>query len=67
LFEGRGRPTYVPHREHNYGEARPRHCGLCAAEAGPRDLARWYHRSGDYSGEPYCKACRGPGPRTPGG
>ena len=57
----------MPHREHNYGEARPRRCGLCAAEAGPSDLARWYHRSGDYSGEPYCKACCGPGPRTPGG
>ena len=32
----------------------------------PKHLARWYHRSGDYSGD-YCKACRGPGPRTPGG
>ena len=33
----------------------------------PKDLARWHHHSGDYSGVPYCKACRGPGPRTPGG
>ena len=32
----------------------------------PKHLARWYHRSGDYSGD-YCKACRGPGPRTLGG
>ena len=53
------------HREHNYGEARPHHCGLCAAEAAPKDLARSYRRSGGYSGEPYCKA--GPDPRTPSG